>query len=114
VCANIWHNWGAQATTTYSGVNQVPLSLQATRMELAAGFTAKLDTCMSAYGQFGYQTTDGAGRALLTWPAPLRAPQPWRQCNFTRGTVCLEIMRASVSMAISSASEFDESRMTSP
>jgi hypothetical protein len=69
---------------------------------------------MSAYGQFDYQTTDGAGRALLAWPAPIRAPQPWRQYNFTCGTERLEIIRASASMAISSASELDESRMTSP
>jgi outer membrane autotransporter protein len=52
---NLWRDWGAQATTTYSGVNQVPLAQQATRMDVAAGFTAKLATRMSMYGQFGYQ-----------------------------------------------------------
>lgn len=55
VRANLWRDWAAQATTTYSGVDQVPLSQQATRMDVAAGFTAKLDTRMSVYGQFGYQ-----------------------------------------------------------
>ncbi|MBC8742909.1 autotransporter outer membrane beta-barrel domain-containing protein [Paraburkholderia sp. UCT31] len=53
--ANIWRDWGAQATTTYSGVEQVPLAQQFTRMDFAAGVTAKLDARMSLYGQFGYQ-----------------------------------------------------------
>ncbi|MBB5510050.1 outer membrane autotransporter protein [Paraburkholderia sp. JPY681] len=55
VRANLWRDWGAGATTTYSGVDHVPLSQQSTRMDFAAGVTAKLDTRMSLYGQFGYQ-----------------------------------------------------------
>jgi outer membrane autotransporter protein len=55
VRANLWRDWGARATTTYSGAQQVPLAQQFTRMDFAAGVTAKLDTRMSVYGQFGYQ-----------------------------------------------------------
>ncbi len=55
VRANLWRDWGAGATTTYSGVDHVPLAQQSTRMDFAVGVTAKLDTRMSLYGQFGYQ-----------------------------------------------------------
>ncbi|SIO72588.1 outer membrane autotransporter barrel domain-containing protein [Burkholderia sp. GAS332] len=55
VRANLWRDWGAQATATYSAVDQVPVAGQATRMELAAGVTAKLDARMSVYSQYGYQ-----------------------------------------------------------
>ncbi|MBK3786101.1 autotransporter outer membrane beta-barrel domain-containing protein, partial [Paraburkholderia aspalathi] len=55
VRANLWRDWGAQATTTYAGVDQVPVVGQATRMDVAAGVTAKIDTRMSVYSQFGYQ-----------------------------------------------------------
>ncbi|WP_227749310.1 autotransporter family protein [Paraburkholderia atlantica] len=52
---NIWRDWGAKAATTYAGAQQVPLRQQFTRMDVAAGVTAKLDMRMSLYGQFGYQ-----------------------------------------------------------
>ncbi|WP_184138916.1 autotransporter family protein [Paraburkholderia atlantica] len=55
VRANIWRDWGARATTTYAGTEQVLLAQQFTRMDVAAGVTAKLDTRWSLYGQFGYQ-----------------------------------------------------------
>ncbi|MBK3786045.1 autotransporter outer membrane beta-barrel domain-containing protein [Paraburkholderia aspalathi] len=55
VRANLWRDWGAQASTTYSGIDQVPVVGQATRMDVATGVTAKIDTHMSVYGQFGYQ-----------------------------------------------------------
>jgi outer membrane autotransporter protein len=55
VRANLWRDWGAQATTTYAGTERVPLRQQFTRMDVAAGVTAKLATRMSLYGQFGYQ-----------------------------------------------------------
>ncbi|MCP3713297.1 autotransporter domain-containing protein, partial [Paraburkholderia sp. CNPSo 3274] len=70
VRANLWRDWGAQATTRYSGVDQVPLSQQATRMDVAAGFTAKLDTRMSVYGQFGYQfsvNSSASGQQRGVW-----------------------------------------------
>ncbi|MGF6988433.1 outer membrane autotransporter protein [Paraburkholderia atlantica] len=52
---NIWRDWGPKAATTYAGAQQVPLRQQFTRMDVAAGVTAKLDMRMSLYGQFGYQ-----------------------------------------------------------
>jgi outer membrane autotransporter protein len=54
VRANLWRDWGAQATTVYSGADQVPLKQQFTRMDFAAGVTVKLATRLSLYGQFGY------------------------------------------------------------
>jgi outer membrane autotransporter protein len=54
VRANLWRDWGAQATTLYSGADQVPLRQQFTRIDFAAGVTAKLGTRVSLYGQFGY------------------------------------------------------------
>ncbi|WP_321940131.1 autotransporter outer membrane beta-barrel domain-containing protein [Paraburkholderia sp. J8-2] len=55
VRANLWRDWGARATTTYSGVDQVPLAQQSTRMDFAAGVTEKATSHLSLYGQFGYR-----------------------------------------------------------
>jgi outer membrane autotransporter protein len=57
VRANLWRDWGAQATTVYSGADQVPITQQLTRMDFAAGVTVKLATRLSLYGQFGYGFT---------------------------------------------------------
>jgi outer membrane autotransporter protein len=61
-----WRDWGAQATTTFSGVDRVPLLEQATRLDLAAGVTAKINAGLSLYTQAGYQfavgDTDGHKR----------------------------------------------------
>jgi outer membrane autotransporter protein len=54
VRANLWRDWGAQATTTF-GIDQVPLLEAATRLELAGGITAKLNAGLSPYAQAGYQ-----------------------------------------------------------
>jgi outer membrane autotransporter protein len=54
VRANLWRDWGAEATTTF-GIDQVPLLEQATRLELAGGTTAKLTNRLSLYAQAGYQ-----------------------------------------------------------
>jgi outer membrane autotransporter protein len=54
VRANLWRDWGAEATTTF-GIDQVPLLEQATRLELAGGVTAKLTNRLSLYAQAGYQ-----------------------------------------------------------
>ena len=54
VRANLWRDWGAEATTTF-GIDQVPLVEQATRLELAGGVTAKLTNRVSLYAQAGYQ-----------------------------------------------------------
>ena len=52
--ANLWRDWGAEATTTF-GVDQVPLLEDATRLELAGGVTAKLSARLSLFAQAGYQ-----------------------------------------------------------
>ena len=54
VRANLWHDWSAEATTTF-GIDQVPLLEAATRLELAGGITAKLNAGLSLYAQGGYQ-----------------------------------------------------------
>jgi outer membrane autotransporter protein len=52
--ANLWRDWGAEATTMF-GVDQVPLLEDATRLELAGGVTAKLSARLSLFAQAGYQ-----------------------------------------------------------
>jgi outer membrane autotransporter protein len=52
--ANVWQDWGAQATTMF-GVDPVPLLEQATRLEFAGGVTASLGGGLSIYTQAGYQ-----------------------------------------------------------
>ncbi|EEA02436.1 outer membrane autotransporter barrel domain protein [Burkholderia sp. H160] len=55
VRTNLWRDWGAEATTTFSGVSGELLEQRVTRMDVAVGVTARLDTRMSLYSQFGYQ-----------------------------------------------------------
>ncbi|AIP33886.1 outer membrane autotransporter barrel domain protein [Paraburkholderia xenovorans LB400] len=57
---NLWHDWGGRATTLF-GVDQVPLRDAATRLEFAAGVTAKATLRLSLYAQAGYQFAVGAG-----------------------------------------------------
>jgi len=52
--ANLWQNWGGKATTTFGGVDAVPLLEQSTQLEFAAGVTAKLNPMLSVYAQAGY------------------------------------------------------------
>jgi hypothetical protein len=52
--ANIWRDWGAEATTTF-GTEGVPLIEQATRLEFAGGVTAKFGPRLSVFAQGGYQ-----------------------------------------------------------
>ena len=60
VRANLWRDWGAEATTTF-GIDPVPLIEQATELEFAGGVTALLGHGVSLYGQVGYQFgLDGA------------------------------------------------------
>jgi outer membrane autotransporter protein len=54
VQANVWRDWGAEATTTFGG-DPVPLIEQATRLEFTGGVTAKLGPRLSVYAQGGYQ-----------------------------------------------------------
>ena len=52
--ANLWRDWGAEATTMF-GIDQVPLLEDATRLEMAGGVTAKLSARLSLFAQAGYQ-----------------------------------------------------------
>jgi outer membrane autotransporter protein len=54
VRANVWHDWGAQATTMFEST-AVPLIEEATRLEFAGGLSAKLLPNLSFYAQAGYQ-----------------------------------------------------------
>jgi outer membrane autotransporter protein len=64
--ANVWRDWDGNATTMF-GIDQVPLLEQATRLEFAAGLSAKILPGLSLYAQAGYQiavsgSTDGGRR----------------------------------------------------
>ncbi len=65
VLANIWRDWGANATTMF-GLDAVPLLEKATRLEFAGGLSAKILPGLSLYAQAGYQfavsPTDGGRR----------------------------------------------------
>lgn len=65
VLANVWRDWGANATTMF-GIDSVPLREEATRLEFAGGLSAKLLPGLSLYAQAGYQFavsgTDGGRR----------------------------------------------------
>jgi outer membrane autotransporter protein len=65
VVANVWRDWGANATTMF-GIDSVPLLEQATRLEFAGGLSAKIRAGLSLYAQAGYQIavsgTDGGRR----------------------------------------------------
>ena len=58
--ANVWRDWGGDASTTFSGSPiAVPLLEQATRLEFAGGITAKVNSSLSFYAQGGYQFAVG-------------------------------------------------------
>jgi outer membrane autotransporter protein len=65
VLANVWRDWGAQATTMF-GPDAVLFDEQATRLEFAGGLSAKILPGLSLYAQAGYQFavsgTDGGRR----------------------------------------------------
>ena len=60
VRANLWRDWGAEATTLFA-IDPVSLIEEATRLEFAGGVSAKLAQGISLYAQAGYQFgLDGA------------------------------------------------------
>ena len=65
VRANVWRDFGADATTMFGPV-AVPLLEQATRLEFAGGLSAKILPRLTLYAQAGYQFavsgTDGGRR----------------------------------------------------
>ena len=66
VRANLWHDWGAQATTVFSGADLVPLLEQATRVQLGGGVSVRMNANVSFYANADYQfavgDTDGGRR----------------------------------------------------
>jgi hypothetical protein len=65
VVANVWRDWGAEATTMF-GIDPVPLLERATRLEFASGMTAKLGTKWSVFAQGGFQfaTSDNGANGI--------------------------------------------------
>jgi outer membrane autotransporter protein len=53
--ANLWRDWGAQATTTFSGADLVPLLERATRLQLGGGLSVKMNANVSFYANADYQ-----------------------------------------------------------
>jgi outer membrane autotransporter protein len=66
VRANLWRDWGAQATTIFSGADLVPLLEQATRLQLGGGVSVRVKANVSLYANADYQfavgDTDGGRR----------------------------------------------------
>jgi len=65
VVANVWRDWGAEATTMF-GIDPVPLLERATRLEFAGGMTAKLGAKWSVFAQGGFQfaTSDNGANGI--------------------------------------------------
>ena len=76
VRANLWRDWGAQATTVYSGVDLVPLLEQATRLQLGGGVSVRMNANVSLYANADYQfavgDTDGGKRDGVRGAAGVR------------------------------------------
>ncbi len=76
VRANLWRDWGAQATAVYSGVDLVPLLEQATRLQLGGGLSVRVNTNVSLYANADYQfavgNTDGGTRNGVRGAAGVR------------------------------------------
>jgi len=76
VRANLWRDWAARATTTFSGVDLVPLLEQATRLQLGGGLSVKMNANVSVYAnadyQFAVSDTDGGRRDGVRGAAGLR------------------------------------------
>ncbi len=64
--ANLWEDWGAQANTTYSGIDLVGLLARGMLIQLGGGLTAKLNANVSLYANADYEfaigNTDGDRR----------------------------------------------------
>ncbi|MET0707096.1 MAG: autotransporter outer membrane beta-barrel domain-containing protein [Tardiphaga sp.] len=76
VRANLWRDWGAQATAIYSGVDLVPLAQQANRLQLGGGVSVRMNTNVSLYANADYQLsvgdTDGGRRDGIRGAAGVR------------------------------------------
>jgi outer membrane autotransporter protein len=76
VRANLWRDWGAQATAIYSGADLVPLLEQATRLQLGGGMSVRMTANVSLYANADYQfavgNTDGGRRDGVRGAAGVR------------------------------------------
>ena len=76
VRANLWRDWGARATATYSGVDLVPLLEQANRLQLGGGLSVRMNANVSFYANADYQLsvgdTDGGRRNGVRGAAGVR------------------------------------------
>jgi len=75
--ANLWQDWGAEATAVYSGIHLVPVVERGTRLEYLGGLTARLTNRLSFYAEASYQTlvgetSDGIWRRALKGDVGLR------------------------------------------
>ena len=57
---NLWRDWGAQANTTFSGTDPVPLASQVTRLELGGGLTGRINANVSVFANVDYEFAVGA------------------------------------------------------
>ena len=64
VRANLWRHWGAQATTTYSGVDLVRLLQQADRLQLGGGLSVRVNANVSLYANSDYQFASATPMAV--------------------------------------------------
>jgi len=76
VRANLWRDWGAQATAVFSGADLVPLLEQATRLQLGGGVSVRMNANVSFYANADYQfavgDTDGGRRDGIRGAAGVR------------------------------------------
>ena len=74
VRAKLWQDWGAQATTTFSGADLVPLLERATRLQLGGGLSVRMNTNVSFYANADYQFSigDSDGRNGIRGAAGVR------------------------------------------
>jgi outer membrane autotransporter protein len=76
VRADLWRDWGAQATTIFSGADLVPLLEQATRLQLGGGLSVRMNANVSFYANADYQfavgDTDGGQRNGIRGAAGMR------------------------------------------
>ena len=76
VNADLWRDWGAQATTVFSGADLVPLLEQTTRLQLGGGVSVRMNASASFYAHADYQFavggTDGGQRNGIGGAAGMR------------------------------------------
>jgi outer membrane autotransporter protein len=57
---NLWRDWGAEASTVFSGTDSVPLVNQATMLEFGGGLTGRINANVSVFANVDYEFAVGA------------------------------------------------------